>query len=488
MGVADLERVAENAVISNLQLGDSRALPLLRPRSRGGRPARRAEGLSTRRAPHRPPHGSRLRPVARAGGIVRQCASMRATQIGDVGHASHRVRALGAVNAAAALRDREGAKARPKRRPRAARRCPRTCGRNGARGRRRCRARGRQRFPASALCAVSSSTASHRASSSTGSSDGCASGVSQGPCSDRRPRAIDERRGCLSASVGGLEELERRDRRRRPGPSGSPKRAASGSRCVRRRARACRARSASRARRCGGDGRDTGGVERPAERGSAEPGGGPARRRRRRARPRFGLLGKEHLAGPEEGERVRQRDAARPARVKPARREVEERDAPVRLRRSEDREVGGRPGASDSGSRTVSGRHDSRDVAADEPLAAARVLDLIADRDLAARGDELGDVMVDALVGHAAHGRLDVGVAVCGASARSRAAAPPPGRPRRTSRRSRPSGRGGSRPEPGSSSRSTAGAWGSRAAACVLTASASIASTGGGAMPLASRA
>ena len=87
-------------------------------------------------------------------------------------------------------------------------------------------------------------------------------------------------------------------------------------------------------------------------------------------------------------------------------------------------------------------RDDAHDFAPDEPLGLLRVLDLLADGDAEALPDEPRDVAVGRMERHAAHRecrcRRRPSIAT---SASARAPAPRPARPRRTSRRSRPSGR-----------------------------------------------
>ncbi len=105
------------------------------------------------------------------------------------------------------------------------------------------------------------------------------------------------------------------------------------------------------------------------------------------------------------------------------------------------------------------GRHDAHDLAPDDALGLAGILDLIADRDAEALLDQPRQVGVDGVVRHAAHrDRRRPAVLRSRRQRETRARAPPPARPRRTSRRSRPCGRTGSRRDTAASRRGT-GAW-----------------------------
>ena len=84
------------------------------------------------------------------------------------------------------------------------------------------------------------------------------------------------------------------------------------------------------------------------------------------------------------------------------------------------------------------GRDDPRDLAADDAVRGRGVLHLVADGDLLAGLDQLGEIEVDGVIRHAAHGH-----ASGASSARCRGSATPLSRRRRTSRRSRRAGKTG---------------------------------------------
>ena len=217
----------------------------------------------------------------------------------------------------------------------------------------------------------------------------------QRPRAQGRARPVEKgEEAARGGAVRRFEELERGDRRRveaHPAVEGERRPAP-------RRGRSLRA--ASRLRRPGRGRRRHGAARSPLPAG---PSADHAASRGATGRP----------GTPATGALLREEDLARAGRARGRPR----RAAPARLPRGsarsrdpgtrrptprgpadERREV--RRGARDERFGVEDGPrgHDPRDVPADEPLRCPRVLDLVADRDLAAGGHELGDVMVDGLV------------------------------------------------------------------------------------------
>ena len=237
-------------------------------------------------------------------------------------------------------------------------------------------------------------------------------GFPKGARSERRSRPIEEREeASRGRAVRGLEQLERGDGRGiEPHPFTERERnrradvlEASGPHLPRVRQR--RPRRAPAPEGNGGVGVS---LERLAEPGGVTPGDGRGIVRR------LCRVVEQDLARAEQGERVPHSLRRNHPRVEAPRREVQEGDSPVRVPLHERRQVARGVGSQGFRIEDRAGRHDAGDVAADEALGGARVLDLVADGDLAARRHELGDVMIDALVRDAAHRRLDVGVLVPG--------------------------------------------------------------------------
>jgi hypothetical protein len=120
----------------------------------------------------------------------------------------------------------------------------------------------------------------------------------------------------------------------------------------------------------------------------------------------------QDLARTKEGEQVGQAGGRDLSRQEAARRDVEKSDTRRALGRFEGGQVGRRPGHERLGVQDGARRDNPRDVASDEAPGGSRILDLVADGDLAPRGHEPRDVVLDGVVRHAAHRGLDVGVLV----------------------------------------------------------------------------
>ena len=266
------------------------------------------------------------------------------------------------------------------------------------------RAKRRSRSPtsSSAACSASaisgrstsSSTASQRDSSSTGSSDGWASasrrarapsGVRVRSSSAQRLRAGGRRRRTrrARASRSRRRRVPCGDRRTegRPPSRGTGRRAAS---------RPAYARAAAAA--------PSAGRARPGRFGASTTrrrGGRSWRGRRASGRPRAGGF---PSAGRAPGRLPPGRPAPRPPESGPV--ETSRKATPQsRSPGCEGGQIGGR--ARDERFRVEhgAGRDDARDVAPDEALGGAGVLDLVADGDLAAGRDQPRDVMLDAWCG-----------------------------------------------------------------------------------------
>ncbi len=479
MRVADLERVAEDAVEADLEVRDPGAPPLLR--LDGEQRALRVapEGAQPRRARRPRRRGSPRRPRRGRADPARASRATRATQILGVrdrlaqGARSARPRAM---RRRADDRGNRGRPAAQRRDVARARRFPTAT-----------RPNRRSRSPTASSADWSSAArvfATHELVDGVPASleldrvgRGTRERLPQGARAERRPRAVEQgEEAALARAVARTRRARawRSPRRRVPCARRSaerrrradvlePLRGASRGRTREPRrggARGCRQLAGARRARAGP--RPTTAAprrERAAPKaGSAAPSGSRISRGRKSASasgdPRGG-----HGARRGSG-RSRGRGTRRPTR------------APAGNQRREVRRQ--RPGTSDSGSRTVPGVTTRVMSRRTRPLAARASSIWSQTATLRPAATRRRDVVVDA----AGAGRRTSAPrcrSPCGAtSARCRAAAPPPARRRRTSRRSPPSGRGGSRRARGSSSRSTAGASGSRAGGVGAHASASI--------------
>ena len=242
---------------------------------------------------------------------------------------------------------------------------------------------------------------------------GTGESVLERPRPEGSSRPVEQRaEASFGGSVGRLEDLQRRDRRRVEAHS-LPEAQGNGIGHVRDAAGPHFFRVGSRGR----GGSRTERRDRRRRRGVAEAGARKPLRRTARQDPgresQVRSLRKKDFPRPEERERIRQAVQRDGPRVKLPGRVVEEGDTGAVAVSGHDRgEIGGGAGQERLRVEDRARRDDARDVASDQALGRARVLDLVADRDLPARRDEPGDVMVGAVPRHAAHRRLDVGVAV----------------------------------------------------------------------------
>ena len=362
---------------------------------------------------------SRIAPPAdaRTGGSGAIVASTRRTRSSTAGIPSRRDRSRGDASGSPARGD-AGRRVEPVRPggdvPRARGARPRSA-RTAARGLRR------RRGPSGAPARrpgerTSSSTASHRASISTGSVDGPRERVAQGARAERASGCGRAgRRGSARSSRRTTRRARASRSRRRPGPCArrigaaralrrAPlRRAAARSR---RRARPPRPRRSPRWRLDAARTRRAAPRTTPSAAGSPTcPGGSGA------ATPSGRRISRGRKSASASREPLRR--GSHPRRIAPSR----GRGTPPPTARSaghERREVGRRARHERLGIEDRARGDDPGDVAPDEPLRGPRVLHLVAHRDLAAGGDELRDVVLDAVVRHAAHRRLDVRVAVAG--------------------------------------------------------------------------